>query len=97
MTLRRYKIAAIHLIAGYGWIKRGQDHKIPSNSGRQRININGAIDCARLCPIIRYDDTINAQSTVALLQQIEQQHPSANRIYIICDIARYYRSKIVTE
>jgi transposase len=84
-------------VAGYGWIKRGRDHEIPSNTGRQRININGAIDCARLCPIIRYDDTINAQSTVALLQQIEQQHPAAARIYVICDNARYYRSQIVTE
>lgn len=84
-------------VAGYGWIKRGQDHEIPSNTGRQRININGAIDCAGLCPITRYDDTINAQSTVALLQQIEQQHPAAAHIYVICDNARYYRSQIVTE
>lgn len=84
-------------IAGYGWIKRGQNHEIPSKTGRQRININGAIDCARLCPIIRYDDTINVQSTVALLQQIEQQHPAAAHIYVICDNARYYRSQIVTE
>ncbi|CAE6518963.1 transposase (fragment) [Nitrosomonas nitrosa] len=45
-------------VAGYGWIKRGQDHEIPSNTGRQCININGAIDCAGLCPITRYDDTI---------------------------------------
>ena len=75
-------------VAGYGWIKRGQDHEIRSNTGRQRININGAIDCAALRPIVRYDDTFNAQSTLELLQQIEQQHPSANRIFIICDNAR---------
>ncbi|WP_363320027.1 transposase [Nitrosomonas sp.] len=68
-------------VAGYGWIKRGQDHEIPSNTGRQRININRAIDCAGLCPITRYDDTINAQSTVALLQQIEQQPPALLPIF----------------
>ena len=84
-------------IAGYGWIRRGQDHEISSNTGRQRINLNGAIDCAGLCPIIRYDDTIHAQSTIALLQQIEQQHPAAARIYVICDNARYYYSQLVTE
>ena len=84
-------------IAGYGWIKRDREHGIRSNTGRQRININGAIDCATLCPTIRYDDTINAQSAVALLQQIELQHPNAHRIYIICDNARYNRSKIVSE
>jgi transposase len=96
-----YFMDAIHPqhnpIAGYGWIKRGQNHEIPSNTGRQRVNINGAIDCAKLCPIIRYGDTINAQSTVALLQQIEQQHPVAAHIYVICDNARYYRSQIVIE
>lgn len=84
-------------IAGYGWIKRGQDHEIRSNTGRQRININGAIDCVSLRPIVRYDDTINAQSAVALLKQIEQQHTRANRIHIICDNAHYYRSQVVTD
>jgi transposase len=84
-------------IAGYGWIRRGQAHEIRSNTGRQRLNINGAIDCATLRPIVRYDDTINAQSAVALLKQIEQQHPRANRIHIICDNARYYRAQVVTN
>jgi transposase len=32
-----------------------------------------------------------------LLQQIEQQHPAAARIYVICDNARYYYSQLVTE
>ena len=92
-----YFMDAIHPhhnpIAGYGWIKRGKAHEIRSNTGRQRLNINGAT----LRPIVRYDDTINAPSTVELLKQIEQQHPRANRIHIICDNARYYRSQVVTD
>ncbi|MGZ8172277.1 MULTISPECIES: IS630 family transposase [Methylobacter] len=84
-------------IAGYGWIKRGQDHEIRSNTGRQRININGVIDTVNLQSIVRYDDTINAQSTVLLFKQIEEQNPEAGRIHIICDNARYYRSKLVQE
>ena len=31
-------------VAGYGWIKRGQDREIWSNTGRQRLNINSAIN-----------------------------------------------------
>ena len=46
------------------------------------------IPCAFL-----YDDTINAQSSVELLKQIEQQHPRANRIHIISNNARYYRKR----
>lgn len=41
-------------IVGYGWIKRGQAHEIRSNSGRQRLNINGVIDCRDLSAIVRY-------------------------------------------
>ncbi len=84
-------------VAGYGWIKRGRDHEIKSNTGRQRLNINGAINPATQQAIIRYDDTINAQSTIQLFQQIEAQNTGAQNIYIICDNARYYRSKIVRE
>jgi transposase len=82
-------------IAGYGWIKRGQDREIRSNSGRCRLNINGAVNTASLQTIIRYDDTINAQSTIQLFQQIEANNPTAGHIYIICDNARYYRSRLV--
>ncbi|CAD7853714.1 MAG: hypothetical protein, partial [Olavius algarvensis Gamma 1 endosymbiont] len=27
-----------------GWIKRGEDQEVRTNAGRERININGAID-----------------------------------------------------
>jgi transposase len=84
-------------IAGYGWIKRGQDHEIHSNTGRQRFNINGVVDCSNLSAIARFDDTINAQSTIALFQQIEAQNPDARRISIICDNARYYHAQLVKD
>jgi hypothetical protein len=59
-------------VLGYGWIKRGRDHEVKSNTGRRRVNINGAIDLERLQPVARFDDTINGQSTIALLPQLEQ-------------------------
>jgi hypothetical protein len=31
-------------IPAYGWIRRGKDKELKSSSGRQRVNINGAID-----------------------------------------------------
>jgi transposase len=84
-------------IAGYGWIKRGKTHEIRSNTGRQRLNINGVIDCNDLSAIVRYDDTINAQSTIKLFQQIEAQNPDAGQIHIICDNARYYHAELVKD
>jgi transposase len=82
-------------VLGYGWIKRGETHEVPSNSGRRRLNINGAIDLERLEPTVRYDATIDASSTIALFDQLLLAYTYAACIYIICDNAGYYRSKAV--
>jgi transposase len=82
-------------VLGYGWIKRGEDREVPSNTGRRRLNINGAVDLERLEPVVRYDDTIDAASTIALFDQILLTYAYAACIYIICDNAPYYRSKAV--
>ena len=84
-------------VISYGWIKRGKEHPVKSNTGRRRLNINGAIDVQRMSAEIRFDDTIDAVSTIALFGQIERANPLAKRITIICDNARYYRSKAVAQ
>jgi transposase len=80
-----------------GWIKRGEERKVKTNTGRRRVNINGAIDLERLEPVVRFDDTIDAASTIALFEQLEALNLVATWIYVICDNARYYRSKAVQE
>ena len=45
--------------------------------------------------MVRFDDTVNAESTIALLERLERLNPSATCIHVICDNARYYRSKAV--
>jgi transposase len=79
----------------YGWMEKGKDTVLKSNAGRERININGAIDTDTLEVSIEVDDAVNAQSTIALFKQLEEKYPAAKRIVIICDNARYYRSKLV--
>ncbi len=78
-----------------GWIKRGQDFQVRSNTGRQRLNINGAVNVDTMNMVMRYDDTINAQSTIQLFDQITSAYPEALKVTVICDNARYYRSKLV--
>jgi len=80
-----------------GWIKRGKEQEVPTNTGRKRVNINGAIDLERLEPVVRFDDTINADSTIALFEQLESLNLVAVWIYVVCDNASYYRSKAVQE
>jgi transposase len=84
-------------VLGCGWIKRGKAFSLASNTGRQRLNINGAINVEDLSAVVRFDDTIDAASTIALLRQVEQANPDAPRIIVICDNARYYKSKAVAE
>jgi len=81
----------------YGWFLKGKTACIKSNTGRKRININGAISLSDFSEIFRAYKSINAESTIDLLKAIEALYPKAKRIYIKCDNARYYRSKMVME
>ena len=84
-------------IPSYGWIKKGKEKELKANCGRQRLNINGAIDIETLEPVTGFYDTINAQATVHLFTKIEAKHPDADAIYIIVDNALYYRSRLLKE
>jgi len=84
-------------VPSYGWIKKGQEKELKANCGRQRLNINGAINIETLEPVTGFYDTINAQATVDLFAKIEAKHPQAKTIYMIVDNARYYRSVLLRE
>ena len=64
-------------VIGCGWIKRGTEYPISSNTGRRRLNINGAINVQTMSAEIRFDETIDAVSTIALFQQLEKANPTA--------------------
>jgi len=83
-------------IAAYGWIKRGTEKFLKANTGRQRVNLNGAYEMEEQKVIVREDATINADSTLSLIQQIMLLQISG-MIYLICDNAKYYRAKKVRE
>ena len=81
----------------YGWIEKGKIKELQSNTGRERININGALNPDTFDVVARQDPTINAQSTIKLLKEIEQYYKDAPIITVICDNAKYYKSKLVQE
>ena len=82
-------------LASYAWILKGKEKEIPSNTGRKRINLNGAINIDNYEVTIRDDEWINAQSTVELFKQIEAKYPNAEIIHIIADNAKYYHCELV--
>jgi transposase len=83
-------------ILQYGWIKKGEEKYIETNTGRNRLNINGAYDVEEKKVIAREDESVNAQSTIRLLTQLMSHQPKG-KLNVILDNARYYRSKIVKE
>jgi transposase len=84
-------------IPSYGWIKKGQEKELKANCGRQRLNINGAINIETMEPTTGFYDTVNAESTIKLFSKIQAKHPEAQKIYIIVDNARYYRCRLLKK
>lgn len=80
----------------YGWYKANQKKVFPANTSRKRLNINAVLNPNTLELVYRSEESINAEVTIQLLQDLEKQVPH-KKIYVICDNARYYRAKIVTE
>ena len=71
---------------------------MPSNTGRQRVNINGAMNGEDPTDLVMdFTEMINAQSTIRLFKQIEAKNPFKTTIYVIGDNARYYNSKLLKE
>lgn len=84
-------------MVAYGWIKKGDRKEIPSNTGRDKLNINGVLNVEDKKAIIVEADTIDAESTICLLKKVEAYYPSSEHIYVFADNARYYRSEKVKE
>ena len=81
----------------YGWIKKGLRKELPSNTGRARLNLTGVLDIFSNNVIIQENETLNAQATVTLLQEIEKAYPTKSIVNLFCDNAKYYRNKAVSE
>lgn len=72
-----------------GWIKSAQNKEIKTNSGRQRVNINGVVNAHDPTDVvIEESSSINAQSTIALLKKLEQKNKSLRCIFVVADNAR---------
>ena len=62
-------------VIGCGWIKRGIEDPISSNTGRRRLNINGAINVQTMSAEIRFDETIDAVSTIVCFSSLSKRTP----------------------
>jgi transposase len=77
------------------WVRRGQEKQVPTNTGRGRLNINGALDVNGMRVTTRISDTLNAESTIAFLRDVENAYPEKRVVHVVVDNARYYRNAAV--
>lgn len=81
----------------YGWIYKGEDFEIPTNPGRKRVNINGALNAHNVTDVLVVEsERINAQSCIKLWQKQRRRHPDKT-IINICDNAPYYHSNYLKD
>ncbi len=84
-------------MAAYGWIKKGETRKLKTNSGRQRLNLHGAINVETMDTTIIESDTINRDSTIQLLNLLDRKYCYAKEIVVILDNAKYHYSQEVKD
>ena len=80
-----------------GWIKKGKEFDVKTNSGRERVNINGAIEMNTLKVVSRSCKRVNGSTMSELLRAIRRKHPKAKRICVIMDNAGYNKSYEVQD
>ena len=82
----------------YGWILKGKanDKFIKTNNGRGRLNLNGALNLKDKTVVILNEATVNAQSTIRLLEATAKKQPHG-KIYFIIDNASHHHAKIVRK
>lgn len=81
----------------HGWMKRDETVALPRTTGRQRLNLHGAL-CLETgaCPIVQ-GEAISAETTIRLMDNILARNRDKSRITLILDNARYHHAKLVKQ
>ena len=79
------------------WAPKDVKVAVDQTSGRDRLNVHGAIDLetgkTRMLDVV----TVNAMSTIALLVAIEALYPAMRLIHVFLDNASYHHATLVRE
>ncbi len=79
------------------WLPRGQRCALPAASGRDRLNLHGAIDLETGQTCIMDVQTVDAASTIALFEALERANSTMGRIHVFLDNARYHHARAVQD
>ncbi|MBD3805256.1 MAG: IS630 family transposase [Thioclava sp.] len=79
------------------WAPKEMKVALDQSSGRERLNIHGAVDLetGRTCMLDAV--AVDAMTTIALLAMIEAAYPFMRCIHVFLDNARYHHARAVQE
>lgn len=81
----------------HGWIRTGDPVAVSRTTGRQRLNLHGALNLeSGVCHLVE-TEAMNAETTITLLSRLLAAYPRAGTIHVILDNARYHHAKMVRE
>lgn len=79
------------------WLRKGKPSFVLTNSGRNRLNINGLYNPYTQDVTVTYHKTINAQATIELFEKLKQKYPKYQNLYVFADNAKYYVSTVLKD
>jgi len=77
------------------WIRKGTQKLIPTNTGRDRLNINGVLNLKDMSTVVHFAKTLNAETTIELFDKVQEAYPDKRKIHLVVDNARYYKNKLL--
>ncbi len=84
-------------ILSSGWIKRGQEKEVFTNSGRSRVNIFGAVSIYELDVVTRSYETINQVAVCDFLKALRAKNPNGEKLYFVLDRGPYNKALSVKD
>ena len=79
------------------WAPKEEHLAIEQTSGRERLNIHGAVNLETGQTRMIEAETIDAASTIKLLASLEALYPLLAVIHVYLDNARYHHAKLVQD
>ncbi len=80
----------------WGWIKKGIDKPIRTNTRFHRLNIQGGLEITQHALITQFAPRFNEESSLDFLEILRKKYPTG-RLYVVLDNAGYYRTQRVQD
>lgn len=79
------------------WLPKGVPTYILSNTGRNRLNINGLYNPYTNDVLVTYHKTINAQAVIETFEALKKKYNTHENLYVIADNAKYYTCAVIKD